>query len=89
MDIRKIKKLIELLEESGLAELEISEGEEKVRIARGGAFSVTALAAGTPPPRSWTFPTMLPVLSSVKSTPVSAGTAPSRLASAKPAARCM
>jgi acetyl-CoA carboxylase biotin carboxyl carrier protein len=34
MDIRKIKKLIELLEESGLAELEISEGEESVRIAR-------------------------------------------------------
>ena len=34
MDIRKIKKLIELLEESGLAELEISEGEESVHIAR-------------------------------------------------------
>ncbi len=34
MDIRKIKKLIELLEESGLAEIEISEGEESVRIAR-------------------------------------------------------
>ncbi len=34
MDIRKIKKLIELLEESDLAELEISEGEESVRIAR-------------------------------------------------------
>lgn len=34
MDIRKIRKLIELLEESGLAEIEISEGEESVRIAR-------------------------------------------------------
>ncbi len=34
MDIRKIKKLIELLEESGIAELEISEGEESVRISR-------------------------------------------------------
>jgi acetyl-CoA carboxylase biotin carboxyl carrier protein len=34
MDIRKIKKLIELLEESGLAEIEITEGEESVRIAR-------------------------------------------------------
>jgi acetyl-CoA carboxylase biotin carboxyl carrier protein len=40
MDIRKVKKLIELLEESGIAELEISEGEESVRISRyppGGA----------------------------------------------------
>lgn len=34
MDIRKIKKLIELLEESGIAELEIREGEESVRISR-------------------------------------------------------
>lgn len=34
MDIRKIKKLIELLEESGIAELEIKEGEESVRISR-------------------------------------------------------
>ena len=40
MDIRKVKKLIELLEESGISELEISEGEESVRISRhppGGA----------------------------------------------------
>lgn len=35
MDIRKIKKLIELLEESNIEELEISEGEESVRISRG------------------------------------------------------
>ena len=35
MDIRKIKKLIELVEESGIMELEISEGEESVRISRG------------------------------------------------------
>jgi acetyl-CoA carboxylase biotin carboxyl carrier protein len=34
MDIRKIKKLIELLEESGIAEIEIAEGEESVRITR-------------------------------------------------------
>ena len=34
MDIRKIKKLIELVEESGIAELEITEGEESVRINR-------------------------------------------------------
>ncbi|WP_158972618.1 acetyl-CoA carboxylase biotin carboxyl carrier protein [Paraglaciecola sp. L3A3] len=39
MDIRKIKKLIELVEESGISELEITEGEESVRIHRGGAAS--------------------------------------------------
>ena len=43
MDIRKIKKLIELLEESGIAEIEIKEGEEAVRISR-----ITAPAAGAP-----------------------------------------
>lgn len=37
MDIRKIKKLIELVEESGIAELEIAEGEESVRISRATA----------------------------------------------------
>ncbi len=37
MDIRKIKKLIELLEESDIGELEIKEGEESVRISRGSA----------------------------------------------------
>ena len=36
MDIRKVKKLIELLESSGIAEIEISEGEESVRISRYG-----------------------------------------------------
>jgi acetyl-CoA carboxylase biotin carboxyl carrier protein len=42
MDIRKVKKLIELLEESGIAEIEIKEGEEAVRISRlpHGAFGV-------------------------------------------------
>ncbi|PTN12455.1 acetyl-CoA carboxylase biotin carboxyl carrier protein [Nitrosomonas aestuarii] len=36
MDLRKLKKLIELVEESGIAELEITEGEEKVRISKSG-----------------------------------------------------
>ena len=62
MDIRKIKKLIELVEESGINELEISEGEESVRICRGApvvaapvmqaapvAPSVAAPIAGTAP----------------------------------------
>mgnify|MGYP000389173313 CR=1 FL=1 len=42
MDIRKIKKLIELVEESGINELEISEGEESVRISRGGSVMQAA-----------------------------------------------
>ncbi|MSQ53952.1 MAG: acetyl-CoA carboxylase biotin carboxyl carrier protein [Betaproteobacteria bacterium] len=36
MDLRKLKKLIDLVQESGIAELEITEGEERVRINRGG-----------------------------------------------------
>ena len=44
MDIRKIKKLIELLEESGIAEIEIKEGEEAVRISRMPAGVVTHAA---------------------------------------------
>ncbi|HEX2585876.1 MAG TPA: acetyl-CoA carboxylase biotin carboxyl carrier protein [Steroidobacteraceae bacterium] len=42
MDIRKVKKLIELLEESGIAEIEIKEGEESVRISRQSAHSMAA-----------------------------------------------
>ena len=44
MDIRKIKKLIELLEESGIAELEIKEGEESVRISRQASAVVQSVA---------------------------------------------
>jgi acetyl-CoA carboxylase biotin carboxyl carrier protein len=53
MDIRKVKKLIELLEESGIAEIEISEGEESVRISRypqGQAAPVVHYAAPAPAP---------------------------------------
>ena len=45
MDIRKVKKLIELLEESGIAELEIREGEETVRISRHGSGATYVSAA--------------------------------------------
>lgn len=41
MDIRKIKKLIELLEDSDVSEIEISEGEESVRISRGSTVAAT------------------------------------------------
>ena len=48
MDIRKIKKLIELLEESNVYEIEIKEGEEAVRISRGGAPVAVAPVAAAP-----------------------------------------
>ncbi|WP_088330088.1 acetyl-CoA carboxylase biotin carboxyl carrier protein [Lacimicrobium sp. SS2-24] len=49
MDIRKIKKLIELVEESGVAELEITEGEESVRIHRGSSAPTVHYAQPYPP----------------------------------------
>ncbi len=54
MDIRKIKKLIELLEESGVSEIEICEGEESVRISRHSQGSATA--ALPPAPASFVVP---------------------------------
>jgi len=48
MDIRKVKKLIELLEESGVAEIEIKEGEESVRISRHGNAPVTTYLQAPP-----------------------------------------
>jgi len=53
MDIRKVKKLIELLEESGISEIEIKEGEESVRISRGpigGVMPQYIAAPYAPPP---------------------------------------
>jgi len=47
MDIRKVKKLIELLEESNIDEIEIKEGEESVRISRNGAAQAMAAAPMT------------------------------------------
>ncbi len=48
MDIRKIKKLIDLLQETGIAEIEIKEGEESVRISRQAAPVVTAPPSAAP-----------------------------------------
>lgn len=58
MDIRKIKKLIEIIEESGIAELEVKEGEETIRISRYSAAPAPTYSAPaatpipTPPPVS-------------------------------------
>lgn len=62
MDIRKVKKLIELLEESDVAEIEIHEGEESVRISRASSFAPPATATATqfvaaPTPTGETNPT--------------------------------
>ena len=77
MDIRKVKKLIELLEESGISEIEISEGEESVRISRypnPGTVSVQALQH--------------PALAAPPATPAPAPAAPAEAAvAAPPAAR--
>jgi acetyl-CoA carboxylase biotin carboxyl carrier protein len=48
MDIRKVKKLIELLDESGIAEIEITEGEESVRISRYGGSGPAPLPVSAP-----------------------------------------
>jgi acetyl-CoA carboxylase biotin carboxyl carrier protein len=48
MDIRKVKKLIELLEESDIAEIEIHEGEESVRISRHGTVAMPAMMPQAP-----------------------------------------
>ena len=48
MDLRKLKKLIDLVEESGIAELEITEGEERVRISRNHSAGTPVAAVVTP-----------------------------------------
>lgn len=50
MDIRKVKKLIELLEESNIGEIEIKEGEESVRISRHGNQPAAPVAYAAPAP---------------------------------------
>jgi acetyl-CoA carboxylase biotin carboxyl carrier protein len=49
MDLRKLKKLIDLVQESGISELEVTEGEEKVKIVKSGGSAV-ACAATAPVP---------------------------------------
>ncbi len=72
MDIRKVKKLIELLEESNIDEIEIKEGEESVRISRN------AVPAVAPPPATYAAPYAPP--------PPAAAPAPAAPAAAAPAA---
>jgi acetyl-CoA carboxylase biotin carboxyl carrier protein len=69
MDIRKIKKLIEMLEESNLGEIEIKEGEESIRISRAGSAAPTAQWMQAPAPA--------PVAAPVATAPEAAPAAPS------------
>jgi|SRR5690606_23748096 len=71
MDLRKIKKLIDLLEESNLAEIEIKEGEESVRLARVGAH-VAAIPPAAPqvqPAPAAVMPMQSPVQAATGSAP--------------------
>jgi acetyl-CoA carboxylase biotin carboxyl carrier protein len=72
MDLRKLKKLIDLVQESGIAELEITEGEEKVKIVKGGGVSLTAAA----PPITVAAPAPAPA--GPRPTPASTETEPSQ-----------
>ena len=62
MDIRKVKKLIELLEESNISEIEIQEGEESVRISRhpnGTAWQPQPMPQPMPTNRCWPLATTI------------------------------
>ena len=75
MDIRKVKKLIELLEESGLAEIEIKEGEETVRISRA--------SSGAPVPQFYSAPMAAPVAAHAPAAPAAPAAAPAPTARRK------
>ena len=72
MDLRKIKKLIDLLEESNLNEIEIKEGEESVRLSRGGVAVPMQMAAAPilqPAPAAAPMPMQSPVEASTGGAP--------------------
>jgi acetyl-CoA carboxylase biotin carboxyl carrier protein len=74
MDLRKLKKLIDLVQESGIAELEVTEGEEKVRISRvtqGNAPTMVAMPQAAPMPMI-----AAPVAAAVAAAPAAAPAAP-------------
>ncbi|MFC1796728.1 acetyl-CoA carboxylase biotin carboxyl carrier protein [Pseudomonadota bacterium] len=76
MDIRKIKKLIELLEESSLTEIEIVEGEESVRLSRGGLMANPAAMQGPIPAdvqaAAWSAPVAAPSAAGAPAAPIAA-----------------
>jgi acetyl-CoA carboxylase biotin carboxyl carrier protein len=75
MDLRKLKKLIDLVQESGIAELEVTEGEERVKIVRSGRGSPEAGPAG---PAVFAAPPA-PAAASAAAAPVTAAESPAAL----------
>jgi len=79
MDIRKVKKLIELLDESGIAEIEITEGDDSVRISRNPVAAPAPIAAAPAPVAAAPAPSTAPPTPSAPapatSEPVEEGTA--------------
>ncbi|MCW4440084.1 acetyl-CoA carboxylase biotin carboxyl carrier protein [Vibrio splendidus] len=73
MDIRKIKKLIELVEESGISELEISEGEESVRISRNSPVSAAPIQYAAAPAPVAAAPAAAPIAAEAAAPAVPAG----------------
>ena len=73
MDIRKIKKLIELVEESGISELEISEGEESVRISRNSPVSAAPIQYAAAPAPVAAAPASAPIAAEAAAPAVPAG----------------
>ena len=81
MDIRKVKKLIELLEESGIAEIEIKEGEESVRISRQGTLPPMAAPVQYALPAAPAFaPAAAPAAPAVPAAPAAPAAAPASAA---------
>jgi acetyl-CoA carboxylase biotin carboxyl carrier protein len=76
MDLRKLKKLIDLVQESGIAELEISEGEEKVRINRVGSTDQVAVPAMPAAPAALTTMSAVPATAAATTVPAPQETAP-------------
>src|SRR5574337_2078825 len=74
MDIRKVKKLIELLEESGIAEIEITEGEQSARISRyGGSVPAVTHAVAAPAVVAAAPAAATPAAAPAAATPTTAG----------------
>lgn len=75
MDLRKLKTLIELVQESGIAELEVTEGEEKVRITRTVANAMQPMMQYAAPMMA-AMPAAAPVAAPVAAAPAAAAAAP-------------
>jgi acetyl-CoA carboxylase biotin carboxyl carrier protein len=77
MDLRKLKKLIDLVEDSGIAELEVTEGEEKVKIVKGGVvLSPPAVPVSVPPAQTIA---AAPAAAPAAASPAAASEAPTSL----------